>query len=148
MQGFVFPRSMLFSKKFLILLLVVILGAHVFFMIDKTYFHVRWLDIPMHFVGGVWVAATVAAFWRHHIAVPGSVNRYFLISFLFILGVTALVGVLWEYFEFFLDGFFPEREFVDFENKWSDTLLDLLMDIFGAVVVGIYFLRKSLRTIV
>lgn len=87
----------------------------------------------MHFAGGIWL---------------GVVGYYFLFSsrssqkFLFplwfgfwaVVMIALFVGVMWEFFEFLIDSF--GILYIDEKNPrilLEDTLLDLLMDMVGAL---------------
>ncbi|MDP3015044.1 MAG: hypothetical protein Q8N28_01380 [bacterium] len=58
------------SLKFIIGLLILILSFHILTTINHWYWTYPWLDIPMHFLGGFWVAMVFLYFWRSaHISI-------------------------------------------------------------------------------
>jgi len=128
-----FPLSLFF----LVLFIAIVNGlANEFFL----YWRLPWLDIPMHFLGGLWVASAVL--WVVFISDKFNLKRLrkttssiYLISMLSVL----MVGGLWELFEFSLD------TLVDFSEKNSaiDTISDLIFDILGGVTAAMYFLVKN-----
>jgi hypothetical protein len=109
------------------------------------YWTYRWLDIPMHFFGGVWVGlATLWLFLRSGYVfkdMPSSVNTF----------VTALVGgfcigFLWEVYEYVVWQVSGKGLPV---NYLGDTVLDLCMDLLGALFAYVCFalFRKDKSTI-
>ena len=58
------------SLKYIISLLVFILALHFTATINHWYWVYNWFDIPMHFLGGFWVAMVFLYFWRSaHISI-------------------------------------------------------------------------------
>jgi RsiW-degrading membrane proteinase PrsW (M82 family) len=80
----------------------------------------------MHFLGGFWVA--LALVWLFF---PKNNNLETMIKLL--LG-TLLVGIAWEFFEFFVNANIAQNSF-DIE----DTLSDLFFDMFGGGLAVFYF---------
>jgi hypothetical protein len=112
---------------------MVLLVAHSVAQYGFLYWTYRWIDIPMHFLGGVWVALLSVyvllhtAWGRGHL--PQVAQRPFWIA---VAGALVL-GLLWEWYEivfkFFNWGWFPD-------SYALDTLLDVVMDVLGGVLVG------------
>jgi len=108
------------------------------------YWEYRWLDIPMHFFGGVWVALIGLYFVLHTKVgkryVPLVLQRPVWAA----LGGALLLGLLWEGYEVvfkFLEwGWFPDAYLLD-------TLLDVVMDMLGGVFVWLWYVgvQKMLR---
>lgn len=101
------------------------------------YWTYRWLDIPMHFLGGVWVGLAALWLWyysglaRKEGAQP---RRPYLVA----LGGGLAFGILWECYDFavwfFGKGSFPV-------NYVPDTMLDITMDVLGAAAAyGLFML--------
>ena len=112
------------SASFLVLLLCLSV-----FIFDPTnlYYEFVWLDIPMHFLGGVGVASffnSIASFKK---------KKMSLLSVLFLYLVVAL---MWELYEFAKDilNLAPG-------NGWVDTIADLINGAVGATVA--YFFSKK-----
>lgn len=98
------------------LVLVTVLAAvHLYALPNYWYWYFPWLDVPVHFLGGM-VMAT---------AVIGVLGRYKPRTFL-ILTVGGAIG--WELFQYFI---YVQRE----ANFIFDTSLDLLMDALGITLV-------------
>lgn len=96
------------------------------------YWQYLWLDIPIHFLGGVVVALgvlSVFAFHEEYTFVRGLVHT---------LAFVCIVGLLWEAFEFTAGIPIIEKNAVV-----ADTILDLIMDVVGGFVG--YLLAWTLR---
>ncbi len=79
------------------------------------YWRYWWLDLVMHFGGGAFIGG---------VALMAGLPRPWLTA----LGAALIVGVGWEVFEFIIKiGFVP--------GLWSDSLMDLGMDLLGAGTV-------------
>ena len=109
-----------------LILIVVIAAVHVNAMTYRWYFVYWWLDIPMHFLGGAWIALAMVWAFLSFKQLSGF-RRIFLAILLSVL----IVGVGWEIFEYKLG----ERFFIEHETYAIDTSIDLFMDILGGVVV-------------
>lgn len=83
-------------------------------LIHFWYWKYWWLDIIMHFSGGVVIALISYALGARRTGI--------------LLGVLA-VGILWELFEFGIGVSVTEPNFI------PDSMLDLVMDMLGAAVV-------------
>jgi hypothetical protein len=93
------------------LLAVLLASVHVVALEHFWYWYFPWLDVPVHLLGGLFMAT----------AVIGFLGRYSPRLFLIIVAVGALG---WELFEFIIN---IDRE----ANFLFDTSLDLLMDAVG-----------------
>lgn len=102
-------------------------------------YEVWWpYDIPMHFLGGVSIAVGGAVFlasWKKT-ALPPNVPRWFMAIFL--VGLTMIVGVLWEFAEFGSDWFFHTVN----QQGIRDTMGDLAMDLVGGCVGALLLTRR------
>jgi len=125
----------------LTILLYVIAMLHIMALYFFWYWSIWWLDILMHFLGGMWVGgmAFVFLFLNKNDVSMGKIFRPCLLSFVVVL----VIGVLWEIFEFSLDTFIIFQP-----NDISDTISDLGADIAGgmfACLCIIYKLRQMCR---
>ncbi len=97
------------------------------------YWQYAWFDILMHFWGGVVVALAVGmlpSFGIRQVSTPP--------SFAHVCVAILVVGLLWELFEYSIGIWAHEPGFI------SDTLLDLVMDVIGAILgYGILNLIKK-----
>lgn len=99
----------------------------------------RWLDIPMHFAGGAWLAG-FGVWWQY------SRQGISELRFFKILGVCLIfalsIGLLWEAYEAVVS-FLT----VGHMNEIKDTIKDLLFDTIGSITVAILvFIRAKLKT--
>lgn len=101
----------------------------------ELFFFVPWIDIPMHFLGGVVIGLLayfifIAYSSRHEnsVQVRHAVTNVLLAVF--------LMGILWEVYEVIFN---LTEEF----NYWQDTLIDLLMDMSGGLAVAIWVVHRN-----
>ena len=120
------------KKLFVIQLILLIIIATLHSIAERysIYWTHTWTDIPMHFLGGVWVAL-VAVIVYLFIKERYGVNIIYSHT-LFVFVFVAVVGLAWELLEVFIwnnaGACLPS-------NYIPDTLLDLLMDFLGATFV-------------
>ncbi len=96
----------------------------------------------VHLMGGLsiaWSAAILAARWQKRRIIPKDVPDWFL-AYSF-LGSAALIGVLWELFEFLM----PDRNGWWQQLSLADTIGDLTLDLAGGLILVIFWsiLRKQ-----
>ncbi|KKS59133.1 MAG: hypothetical protein UV24_C0006G0003 [Candidatus Nomurabacteria bacterium GW2011_GWA2_42_41] len=94
------------------------------------YWTLRWLDMPMHFAGGAWLAG-FGVWWQFSRREIGS--RNFLAVLWVCLIYTISIGLVWEVYEAAIS-FFT----VGYMNAMPDTLGDLLFDILGGTTVAVF----------
>lgn len=123
--------------------LIVILAFHFFANLFNWYNTIWWLDILMHLVGGGWVALTA-----YHLLFAGEKSR--LASsferFVLVIGLVALIGVLWEFYEYLSDVYLLKvHPLTSAPNPrlLPDTLKDLFNDLVGGAIVAFFSLRKG-----
>lgn len=102
-----------------IVLVAGLFSFHFFFALPNDwYWHYVWLDVPMHFLGGLW--AGLAVTW-------GLRFLGFRASFMMVYAGVLLIGVAWEVYEYLVG---IQRE----ANYAFDTSLDLVMDSIGGIM--------------
>lgn len=97
--------------------------SHISALYFSLYWHYLWLDIPIHFLGGITVVFGISILPFLHI-------HYFekFYSFKICLIVVVCIALLWELFEISIG-------FSTYQDKFFlDTLLDLVMGTLGGVV--------------
>ena len=99
----------------------------------SVYWHYRWLDIPMHFFGGVWAALCGA--W-----ILAQRGQDFSIFWCFLFAL--LVGVGWEIFEY-SEGI-AIFDYMDTFAYQIHTAKDLSVDLLGAIA-GWMLARQLVR---
>ena len=135
-------KKVTFSLKQIIGFLAFVLGLHFLATFNYWYWTYTWFDIPMHFLGGVWVA--MVYFWINaKVEILNSeFNKFpkWFPDLLFILSFVALVGVFWEFYEYGFD--FLNGKTGMFQGSPADTMMDLLCDLLGGTTVFAIFYRK------
>ncbi|MEK7627903.1 MAG: hypothetical protein AAB421_00585 [Patescibacteria group bacterium] len=134
-------------------ILVLTLAVHLYAQTGKLYWQVWWLDIPMHYFGGIgagffglWFASLLgvlprtgdasSTLWGVEIRFPQGVPRWW--SLLWTLIAVAIIGIGWEMLEVFLLAYFDKP--IPF-GYIEDTLKDLVMDTLGATTAWAAFHR-------
>ena len=131
----------------LLFLFILIFSGHIASLAIGGYYKIWWADIVLHFSGGFGVGLFALWFIFNSGKFPFPTEKaplYILI--LAVLSFAALIGVLWEFFEFILDeitGYKSYSAVVAIEN-FEDTIADLFFDILGAFLSGVFlkFRRK------
>lgn len=101
----------------------------------------QWLDIPMHFLGGVAMGMFGIALWMaavEDIRFKKSFLRqlhWWMIP-LFVIGFVAIIGIAWEWYEFLFDIWFDT---IVRQPSLGDTMVDLLLDLVGAFTAVLLF---------
>lgn len=97
------------------------------FVPTNLYYELRWLDIPMHVMGGFGVASLVSAIFS-----------YFgkKVSFWHIFSAYTAVALTWEAYEYLND----LASYEDW-NGWFDTTMDYVNGLAGAAIAYL-FIRK------
>ncbi len=135
----------------LLLILVLIIGAaHILAGVNSWYWTYRWFDTPMHLMGGVWVALLFFYLFEERFRVFDA-KKNFLFTIIIVLGFVALIGLLWEFYEYFSDTFIahlPPNTPRPHPNLYTDTLKDLLNDLIGgtSAILAWWFYFKKLSS--
>ena len=132
------------TTKVLVGLLASILAVYFFFILKFIKPIYYWIDNPLHIAGGIWVA--VFTLWFLERYKDGLFLKHGnFVPFFFVMGMTALVGVGWELFEFLYDqavGGFHGGLLIS-QPSIVDIMKDLVNDLAGALFFwGVYLLRK------
>jgi hypothetical protein len=111
-----------------------LLTAHSIAQYGFLYWEYRWLDIPMHFVGGVWVGLMGIYAVLHTKAGVQYAPILLRTPMRAALAGALVLGLLWEgyevVFKFLKWGWFPDAYILD-------TILDVVMDMVGGAVAGL-----------
>jgi hypothetical protein len=116
--------------EFLIVGFIAAVG-HSFASSSGLYYSVRYTDIAMHFVGGVWagLAALLVFFTSGFVRLPWQ-NRK-VVAVVTVATVLA-IGLAWEVHELTLG-------LVDLSRDGADTFGDIVLDLVGGVAALGYF---------
>lgn len=130
---------MLKNKLLLISLLTIILIAtfHYFSIQYSWYWTYRWLDIPVHIVGGFWVS--LSALWVSlHISHIDSILGYKRKALLVMLISVIVIAILWEVFELI-----SHVTSLSSTIYWQDTLSDISNGFVGGIISFLYFIKNK-----
>ena len=120
-------------------LLFLILGSWILVYWFGLYFLIPWVDIPLHFFGGLWVYV-----FARYLAMRFDleINSQFpvLAKFIIFIGAVFFVGVFWEFWEFVLDRYLIHSGYSLLLGVYEDTLKDLFMDFLGGAF-GFIFIK-------
>lgn len=120
------------SKKLLIRLLSLIFLIFLLnYLAMRFYWYssIWYFDMPMHFLGGLWLG--LALIWFFKIKDISLKSIFYLI-----LGVL-LIGVLWEVFEIIIDKIITGNLF-----NTLDTISDIFFDLAGGTFAIFYFIKR------
>lgn len=128
---------MIYHKPLFIEILIfslIISFIHYFAAIYGLYWAISWLDILMHFLGGLLIGLIVlfVFFTSEKIDFPKE-NRLMVI--IFSISLVLVVGLLWELWELYVG-------IANLFTDSADTIMDLVMDIIGAIFAYFYSTNK------
>ncbi|MDP2676808.1 MAG: hypothetical protein Q8O83_03930 [bacterium] len=140
---------MLFKKKndafpaILLGSLIGIFGVHIIALVESLYYTFWWLDIVLHFAGGFWAGSFL--FYLYYYSFRESFRASFPLAVFIIVSGAAFVGIGWEIFEFAMDAIHVPFLGIGLSGKalLADTLLDLIMDVAGALFAALFFLWRK-----
>lgn len=115
--------------KHLVLLMFFIFIANNVVWELHWYSSIWWFDMVMHFLGGLWVGL----FFLYIFYAEDQLFKKFLTVFLCVL----LIGVLWEFFEFFTFNYIGKDPF-----NALDTVSDIFFDLAGGTFALFYFFKR------
>ncbi len=121
------------QRRYPISLVALILGIAVINVLAEMYYWywtMRWFDRPMHFLGGVWLAAS-ALWWVYERkgVIPPRFSRVLLVCVAAAFGI----GALWELMQAGLG-----LETAGHVSRLGGTISDLLFDILGGVAAAVW----------
>ena len=128
------------KKKLLFISFITALFIMVFHYLSlkySWYWTFKWLDIPIHIVGGFWVSLT--ALWvslkiRH----IDNINGYKKKALLVMLVSVLVVAIFWEIFELIF-----KITSLHSINYWQDSLGDISNSFIGGVIAFLYFIKNK-----
>lgn len=132
---------MKFRFKHIVILLMLMLGIHVFANLTGMYeTEVIWIDKVLHVMAGVaigmvWLIIAQKKF--------GSSEK--LINFMSLIGFVLLLALVWEIGEFIFWKGFPAyaKKLELFSPHVKDVVTDMTANLVGGVLLGFRILRKN-----
>ena len=91
------------------------------------YVSIPWFDMPMHTIGGMFVAVLGGAFLRKQLR-GRSAYEVFILIVLFVF----VIGLAWEYYEYIVQFYIKNVHLADTVDSISDLICDMLGGILGA----------------
>ncbi len=120
------------------LLYIVIILLAMNFLANKFYWYsaIWWLDIIMHFVGGLWIG--LLYIWIFRYKLKNSVQGGDFSSHIFkILFFVLVMGIAWEVFQGVVNDTLAKNPF-----DRNDVIIDLISDLAGGAFAVFYFLKR------
>lgn len=133
------------NGPFLFIFGAIILAFHAIFLMIGNFYKIWWADIALHFSGGIFVGLLALWFIFNKASLPMQKEKLpFYIVFISVISFAALVGVLWEFYEFILDQItgYKSSTIVMQENL-KDTMGDLFFDLLGASLSLVFLKFKK-----
>lgn len=99
-----------------------------------------WIDIPLHFLGGVWAALLFVPFFTrlfHRQTMENLWERALIV--VLIVSFAAFIGVLWELQEFLVVKLFG----FSLQPGIADTMGDLTMDMIGGLFMALLIMKPE-----
>lgn len=128
-------KQKIFITSFLVLVIVAIF--HYIGIKYYLYWTVKWYDIPMHILGGLWVSLLSLSIYAHFYGNASIINyrrKVFKVVFLVLLFVT----VSWEVFELI-----GKITFLNDKGYWLDTFKDIFDGYIGGMIGYFFFIRNK-----
>ena len=113
-------------------IIIIIFGLHI--LLSKTvdmYALFPWIDIPMHFVGGMTMTTTLIMLYKalqHINVIP---QMHVAITKLFLFTAISTITIFWEFAEFSTDVFFGTHAQVSI----PDTMKDMFLGMMGGLLI-------------
>ena len=124
-----------FPKWILVALICGLCLAQISIVYWHLLFYFWWLDIPMHILGGLWIAlVSLTAYYesKHFAEKDHSPVGVVVVA----LAVTLTIGIFWEVYEFGI-----QHAVGEFGIGLADTLKDLVDDLIGALLAAWLFVH-------
>ena len=137
----IIDRKKLLRPLFFLMLLI--FTANSLALAFHWYYSIWWFDMLMHFLGGLWEGLFFIWFFSSPdigeslrlSPEPKNFTRLITKTVLFVL----LIGVLWEFFEFFTNNYIGSDPF-----NILDTVSDIFFDLAGGTFAVLYFFEKTI----
>lgn len=115
---------------------ILLVAVHLFAVTYFLYGFIWWFDIPLHFLGGLWVG--LFSLWIFFDDIKKvRVSRSVRVLIVGVVGAFTF-GIAWEFFEYFV-GITNNT----IGNYPLDVIKDLTMDMVGGYVSYLYFIIKG-----
>ena len=113
------------------------------FLLSRLYeWYFPQMDILMHILGGATVAWAAFALMHYGIVAKRLSKPPFYFALLAAVGAAAVVGILWELYEYFHDFF---KHAVEYQLGTDDTMKDLANDLLGGLLASLLLGKRLLK---
>jgi hypothetical protein len=132
------------QKRIMLEILVLVIGIFVINLLAMKfhwYSSVWWFDMPMHTLGGLWIALASLFVYKYRRTLPNDIfypKKLFFVALVSVL----VIGFLWEVFEFGIE----RIGILDLASP-IDSLSDICFDLIGGIVGTAYFIHRYERVI-
>ncbi len=121
------------TERRLAIFIVLFACLHLYLVLSNAYWRHSWLDMPMHFLGGLWFGF----FGGYYLFDCGRIAaKRRLHEALVIISFVSLICVLWEFHEFIGDRFVRDSSLI-MQTSLRDTMSDLLLGMAGGTMAVI-----------
>lgn len=132
-----------FPKPLLVFILA-IFSVQIIATAFYWYWRIPWFDIPMHFLGGMWVGMSVLWFYLFSGKIKNVATQGKFRIFITVVISVFLVAFLWEVFEYVVFIMIPHGA----PYNMPDTLGDILFGVFGGIAATLLFLKRKLAVVI
>ncbi|MHC4596032.1 MAG: hypothetical protein ACYS19_13965 [Planctomycetota bacterium] len=114
---------------------------HIVLSLLDVYQRYHWPDIPMHVLGGVFIANSFRLALRYFQEKKLLSELNLLSTSVFLFALTSTVAVIWEFGEFSWDFFFDTSAQMSLE----DTMADMFLGILGGSALIAFLSRHNIK---
>ncbi len=124
-----------FPTTVLLALIIVLLLIQAVALYWHLYFYIWWLDIPVHMLGGMWVALVILSLYYSSVRAK---EKNFSDTFAFFLALFTVlaIGLVWEIYEFGV-----AQVTGDVDPSVFEAVKDIIDDTIGAMLGALIFTR-------
>ena len=126
------------NKKFILINLAILILSQSAYSNFEWFKNLPFVDKPMHFLGGVLAVSLLLYFFEKRpdlFSLPENKS----VSLIIIVSFAALIGLLWEFYEYSVEYYFFRLSGVTvLDMALGDTLGDLFFDLLGGFAAGIF----------
>mgnify|MGYP001613669301 CR=1 FL=1 len=120
---------------------IIILIIDAFLDYYNIYQQITWIDIPMHFIGGITIGLSFSMLliFLQKKGYIGHMHEF--VFFIFVISLVSLTALTWEFNEFALD-------LIDLKTRQTtieDTMADLFLGLLGSCLGYLYSKSREHR---
>ena len=104
----------------------------------NLYNTISWYDMFVHFLSGIATFILALIIYKH---ISKEKNK--LLKIIFCMGIVAIIAVVWELFEYFMDTYVGMNLQHTLDTGVTDTMQDMLVALLGGFLSSFYIWKKS-----